>query len=118
MNFIKLLIFLSLGFTACNNVEVMSDRSETISYKPTQCSEPWDETEYFANPNLSREDRFKLYLKNNGIENLSEFKNTKDDKVYCSACNCPSNDNFSFKLSQSDYTKILTIEPFKTSLKN
>ncbi|MCP9769534.1 hypothetical protein EGI22_16650 [Lacihabitans sp. LS3-19] len=95
----------------------MSDKTETISYKPTQCSEPWDETEYFANPNLSREERFKLYLKNNGIVNLLEFKNTKDDNVNCTACNCPSSDTFSFKLSQTDYVKILTIEPFKTFFK-
>jgi hypothetical protein len=115
MNFIKLLIFLLFGITACD--KVVSDETETILYKPTQCSDPWDEAEYFVNPNLSREERFKLYLKNKGIVNLLEFKNIKDDKVYCSACNCPSNDNFSFKLNHSDYTKIMTIEPFKTLLK-
>jgi hypothetical protein len=97
---------------SCENESVESGELMGVSYKPTQCSEPWDEAKY-TDSGKSREERFKLYLANNGITKLSEFKNTPDDKIYCAACNCLSNDLFTFKLSNADYQKFKKLEPFK-----
>ncbi len=104
-------------FTSCEQTEVGVGENFSVSYKPTQCSEAWDEAAYTDKGNLSRQERFLLFLKNKGVTDLKEFKNIQDDKVYCSACTCPSNDLFSFKVSESDLAKLKTFEPFKTALK-
>jgi hypothetical protein len=116
MKMLTLMAIMAFTFTSCEQTEVVIGENFAVSYKPTQCSEPWDETAY-TDKNLSREERFKLFLKDKGVIELKEFKNTKDDKVFCTACTCPSNDNFSFKVSESDLAKLKTFEPFKTVLK-
>ena len=116
MKMLTLLAIMAFTFTSCEQTVVVGENF-VVSYKPTQCSEPWDEAAYTNKVNLSREERFKLFLKDKGVSNLNEFKNTPDNNIYCSACNCPSNDNFSFKVSESDLAKLKTFEPFKTALK-
>lgn len=117
MKMLALMAILAFTFTSCEQTEVVVGENFAVSYKPTQCSEPWDETAYTTKGNLSREERFKLFLKDKGVSNLKEFKNTPDDKIYCSACTCPSNDLFSFKVTEADLAKLKTFEPFKTALK-
>lgn len=116
MKMLTLLAILAFAFTSCEQTEVVVGENLTVSYKPTQCSEPWDEPTYTNKGSLTREERFKIFLKDKGISEILEFKNTKDDKIYCMACTCPSNDNFSFKVSQTNYDKLKTFEPFKTAL--
>jgi hypothetical protein len=117
MNFIKICILLAIGINSCEKAEVIAEELKTINYKPTQCSEPWDVSKYTDSGNLSREARFTSFLKDNGIAELVDFKNTKDGNIYCMACTCPSSDNFSFKVSAANYEKLKSIEPFKTVLK-
>ncbi|MBP8155620.1 MAG: hypothetical protein KAX81_01240 [Leadbetterella sp.] len=117
MKMLTLLAIMAFAFTSCEQTEVVVGENFSVSYKPTQCSEAWDEAAYTDKGNLSRQERFILFLKNKGVTDLKEFKNTQDNKVYCSACTCPSNDLFSFKVSESDLAKLKTFEPFKTALK-
>jgi hypothetical protein len=117
MKMLTFLAIMAFTFTSCEQTEVAVGENFSVSYKPTQCSEPWDEAAYTNKGNLSRQERFKLFLKDKGVTELKEFKNTPDDKIYCSACTCPSNDLFSFKVSESDLAKLKTFEPFKTALK-
>ena len=117
MKMLALLAILAFTFTSCEQTEVVVGENFAVVYKPTQCSEPWDEAVYTNKGNLSRQERFKLFLKDKGVTEMKEFKNTPDDKIYCSACTCPSNDLFSFKVSESDLAKLKTFEPFKTALK-
>lgn len=117
MKMLTLLAIMAFTFTSCEQTEVVLGENFAVSYKPTQCSEPWDEAAYTNKGNLSREERFKMFLKDKGVSSLKEFKNSPDNKIFCSACTCPSNDNFSFKVSESDLAKLKTFEPFKTTLK-
>ena len=117
MKMLTLLAIMAFTFTSCEQTEVVVGENFAVSYKPTQCSEPWDEAAYTDKGNLSREERFKLFLKDKGVSDLKEFKNTQDEKVFCSACTCPSNDNFSFKVTEADLAKLKNFEPFKTALK-
>lgn len=117
MKMLTLFAIMAFIFTSCEQTEVVVGENFLVSYKPTQCSEAWDEAAYTDKGNLSRQERFMLFLKDKGVTDLKEFKNTQDDKVYCTACTCPSNDNFSFKVSESDLAKLKTFEPFKTALK-
>jgi hypothetical protein len=119
MNIIKSLVIVMLSLSACESADVANTNDLplfVIDYKPNQCAEKWDDEKYTTNPKTTRDERLIMYLKENGITEVLEFTNKKDNKVNCLACNCPSNDNLSFKVSQNNYDKIKTIEPFKTIL--
>lgn len=117
MNILKILAICTIGFLSCESEDAVNGELLSVSFKPTQCSELLDKEPYTSLADNSRENRIKAFLKDKGITNLIDFKKTTDSNIYCQACECPSNDNFSFKVSQSDYEKLKAIEPFKTILK-
>lgn len=117
MNILKILAICTIGFLSCESEDAVNGELLSVSFKPTQCSELWDKEPYTSLADNSRENRIKTFLKDKGITNLIDFKKTSDSNIYCQACECPSNDNFSFKVSQSDYEKLKAIEPFKTILR-
>lgn len=117
MKTLKLLAILAImvPFSSCTTENVEADNTyNSVSIKPNQCDEPWDDAAYTTQTKLiKREDRFKAYLSDKGIKDLKNFKNTTDDKIYCQACTCPSNDNYSFELNKTEFEKLKTIERFK-----
>jgi hypothetical protein len=120
MKSIKIIAFclLALPFLSCTTetVDAIDNAtSKVVTFKPNQCDEAWDLEKYTNQTKLTkREDRFKAFLGDNGVKTLTNFKNTQDDKIYCAACFCPSNDNYSFEISVADFTKLKTLDRFKT----
>jgi hypothetical protein len=84
---------------------------EKISFKPTQCANPWDQT-VLAAPNPSSEEKFKAYLAINGISEVLDFKITRDNGVYCEACTCVGSETYHFKIKKDDLNTLKTIAPF------
>jgi hypothetical protein len=109
---------LAISSVACESEsESISGENKLVAFKPNQCSEAWDGEKYTADANLSRADRLKNYLKDNGITSVANFEVTTDNNIYCAACTCPSNDNIKFNVSNADFEKLKTIVPFSTYLK-
>lgn len=109
---------MAVPFFSCTTETVDSSENispKVVSFKPNQCDEAWDLEKYANQTKLTkREDRFKAYLSDNGVKTLTNFKNTQDDKIYCQACNCPSNDNYSFEITATDLAKLKTLDRFKS----
>ncbi len=114
------LVIAVAALTACENESesISGDKDlKLVAFKPNQCSEPWDGEKYNTSGSMSRVDRMKDYLKDNGITQISKLEVTTDNMAYCAACTCPSSDNIKFFVSESDFTKIKTIAPFSDYLK-
>lgn len=107
--------FMLIFFASCSAATPSPEDLKTISYMPTQCSEPWDEATY-TNSGANRGSRLLAYLKDKGIVDIYNFKSTTDDKFYCEACTCLSGELFTFSVAEADYNKLKTIEPFKSAL--
>lgn len=109
-----LLIFVSF---ACKEADLIENELKLVSFRPNQCSEPWDIEKYDEKGEISRENRLKNYLKENGITSLSNLEvKTSDSGFYCKACTCPGNQLYTFTVAPDDYARLKTIEPFSNYL--
>jgi hypothetical protein len=118
----KILVFalLIFGAFACDkDSESIESELKEVSFTPNQCSELWDTEKYNTDGSVSRENRFKNYLKDKGILSVSNLEVTTSatNGFVCKACTCPGDKIFKFQLTFSDFEKLKTIEPFSTYLK-
>lgn len=115
----KIVVFtlLALVSFACEKESDTISDLKLVSFRPNQCSEPWDLEKYNSPGEISRENRLKNYLKEKGITTITNFEAvTSDSGSYCKACTCPDNHVFKFTVTLQDYTKLKNIEPFSTYL--
>ena len=89
---------------------------EKISFKPTQCANPWDNS-VLAAPNPTAEEKFKAYLSQGGISEVLDFQIKTDNGSYCEACHCKGNETYIFSIKKEELSVLRTIEPFDTELK-
>lgn len=96
--------------TSCTEFDVESPY-QVITFKPTQCSNPWDLGD--IDENKTAEERFGEYLSSNGISEIKDFSFDVDTNIYCSACSCLSNKTYTFKVKVEELPKLRILEPFQ-----
>lgn len=98
-----------LILTGCN-LKGLSPGYESITFKPTQCANPWDDllSSYYREPEV----KFQSYLKENGISEIYDFKIKSDNKSYCEACTCVGPETYVFKIKKNEVKILKSIEPF------
>ncbi|MFT5886369.1 MAG: hypothetical protein ACI9IP_002833 [Arcticibacterium sp.] len=89
---------------------------EKISFKPTQCANPWD-VSVLAQANPTPEEKLKTYLGQGGISEVFDFQIKTDNGSYCEACHCEGRETYTFSIKKEELSILKSIEPFDTKLK-
>lgn len=105
----------SIVLFSCTSDVPNPNELKEVSFVPTQCSEPWDESKY-TNLGGNRGSRIITYLKDNGIKDIYNFDAKSTGEVVCLACTCSSAEQITFKVSNTDFEKIKKIPPFSKYL--
>lgn len=112
-----LILFVTLTFFACENGVLSAEDVQNVSFVPTSCSEPWDESPYVGSQSQdSRGSRIVAYLQDKGIRNIYNLKSEILPGEVCKACTCPSGERISFDVNKNDYGKLKKIKPFDNYL--
>lgn len=106
MKKLLILLFFPISFWACDAINIGAMKK--VRFKPTQCANPWDNVGYTGDAT----DRFRAYLKENGIDTIEDFTVSTDQKSYCEACTCKGPDTYIFRIPKEDYELLKTIPPF------
>lgn len=109
-------VITSLTLSSCERETLSGEKDlKLITLRPIQCGNPWEKKNYGAN--LSAEEVITNYLKENGVNQISNFEMSSDSGFYCQACSCPSGITIKFLISNRDYRKLKKVPSLSPYLK-
>lgn len=87
-------------FLSCHKTQ----QTVTMSYKMTQCSDPWVNEAYYQN----KENAIRSFLEMKGVNviHLKITTNIDSNEVNCQACTCLSNDTVTVEIHGEDIVEL------------
>jgi hypothetical protein len=105
---------LTLTLFACENL-LGEKELKLVTVSPASCGNPWENKSYGAN--VSPEENFTNYLRENGVKHISNFELISDNEYHCLSCGCPSGITIKFMVTSADYRRLKKIPSFSAYLR-